>query len=52
MSGTKSERATAEEDKRKKSDQVRLAIGDPTAPYGRDKMKVFRPLYNVCQGDD
>ncbi len=39
--------ARRRKDKRKKSDQVRLAIGDPTAPYGRDKMKVFRPLYNV-----
>ena len=34
-------------DKRKKSDQVRVAIGDPMAPFGRDKMKVYRPLYNV-----
>jgi transposase len=34
-------------DKRKKSNQVRVAIGDPTAPFGRDKMKVYRPLYNV-----
>jgi transposase len=39
--------ARRRKDKRKKSDQVRLAIGDPTAPYGRDKMKVFRPIYNV-----
>lgn len=34
-------------DKRKKSEQVRVAIGDPMAPFGRDKMKVYRPLYNV-----
>jgi Transposase DDE domain len=34
-------------DKRKKPDQVRVAIGDPMAPFGRDKLKVFRPLYNV-----
>jgi hypothetical protein len=34
-------------DKRKKPDQVRVAIGDPVAPFGRDKQKVFRPLYNV-----
>ena len=39
--------ARRRKDKRKKSDQVRLAIGDPTAPFGRDKQKVFRPLYNV-----
>jgi hypothetical protein len=34
-------------DKRKKPDQVRVAIGDPTAPFGRDKLKVFRPTYNL-----
>jgi transposase len=39
--------ARRRKDKRKKSEQVRVAIGDPMAPYGRDKMKVYRPLYNV-----
>ena len=39
--------ARRRKDKRKKSEQVRVAIGDPMAPYGRDKKKVFRPLYNV-----
>jgi transposase len=39
--------ARRRKDKRKKSEQVRIAIGDPMAPFGRDKMKVFRPLYNV-----
>ena len=39
--------AQRRKDKRKKSEQVRVAIGDPMAPFGRDKMKVFRPLYNV-----
>ena len=39
--------ARRRKDKRKKSEQVRVAIGDPMAPFGRDKMKVFRPLYNV-----
>jgi transposase len=39
--------ARRRKDKRKKSDKVRVAIGDPMAPFGRDKMKVFRPLYNV-----
>ena len=38
--------ATRRKDKRKKSEQVRVAIGDPMAPFGRDKMKVYRPLYN------
>jgi transposase len=39
--------ARRRKDKRKKCERVRLAIGDPTAPYGRDKMKVFRPVYNI-----
>jgi transposase len=39
--------ARRRKDKRKKSEQVRVAIGDPVAPFGRDKMKVYRPLYNV-----
>ena len=39
--------ARRRKDKRKKSEQVRVAIGDPNAPFGRDKMKVFRPLYNL-----
>jgi transposase len=39
--------ARRRKDKRKKSAQVRVAIGDPMAPFGRDKMKVYRPLYNV-----
>ena len=39
--------ARRRKDKRKKSEQVRVAIGDPMAPFGRDKMKVYRPLYNV-----
>ncbi len=39
--------ARRRKDKRKKSEQVRVAIGDPMAPFGRDKMKVYRPLYNL-----
>lgn len=34
-------------DKCKPSKRIRVAIGDPTAPFGRDKQKVYRPLYNV-----
>jgi transposase len=34
-------------DKRKKSEQIRLAIGDPSAPFGLDKLNTYRPLYNV-----
>jgi transposase len=34
-------------DKQKKGAQIRLALGDPWAPYGLDKEKVYRPLYNI-----
>jgi hypothetical protein len=34
-------------DKRKRLKQVRIAIGDPMAPFGRGKMNVYRPLRNV-----
>ncbi len=40
------ENAKRRKDKRKKPEQVRVAIGDPMAPLGRDKMKVYRPVYN------
>jgi transposase len=34
-------------DKRKKNNRIRVAIGDPTAPFGLDKLGTYRPLYNV-----
>lgn len=34
-------------DKRKENAKIRVALGDPMAPFGLDKMKTFRPLYNV-----
>jgi transposase len=39
--------AQRRKDKRKKPERVRVAIGDPVARFGRDKMHVYRPLYNV-----
>jgi len=33
--------------KRKKNNRIRVALGDPTAPFGLDKLKTYRPLYNV-----
>jgi transposase len=39
--------AKRRKDKRKTSAQIRLAIGDSSAPPGLDKLKVYRPLYNV-----
>jgi hypothetical protein len=34
-------------DKRKQDGKIRVALGDPMAPFGLDKMKTYRPLYNV-----
>ena len=34
-------------DKRKKEAGIRVAPGDPMAPFGLDKMNTYRPLYNV-----
>jgi transposase len=34
-------------DKRKTGAQIKRALGDPWAPLGLDKEKVYRPLYNI-----
>jgi transposase len=34
-------------DKRKKEASIRVALGDPMAPLGLDKLSTYRPLYNV-----
>ena len=34
-------------DKRKHPDKIQVSLSDPQAPAGRDKLKVFRPLYTV-----
>jgi transposase len=34
-------------DKRKDNAKIRVALGDPMAPFGLDKLKTFRPLYNI-----
>jgi transposase len=34
-------------DKQKKGEKIRVAIADPMAPFGLDKSKTYRPLYNV-----
>ena len=34
-------------DKRKDPEKIRVSLSDPIAPLGRDKLKVFRPLYTV-----
>ena len=39
--------ARRRKDKRKKGEKIRVAIGDPVAKFGLDKLKTYRPLYNV-----
>jgi transposase len=34
-------------DKRKDPEKIQVSLSDPDAPLGRDKLKVFRPLYTV-----
>jgi transposase len=34
-------------DKRKEGERIRVAMGDPLAPLGLDKLKTYRPLYNI-----
>ena len=34
-------------DKRKDPAKIQVSLSDPVAPLGRDKLKVFRPLYTV-----
>ena len=39
--------ATKPSSKRKTPDKIQVSLSDPPAPLGRDKLKVFRPLYTV-----
>lgn len=41
------ENAKKTSDKRKDRDKIQVSLSDPEAPLGRDKMKVYRPLYTV-----
>jgi transposase len=38
--------------KRTAAEKIRISVGDPEAAVGRDKEKVYRPLYNVQLLDD
>jgi hypothetical protein len=38
--------------KRRSADQVRISPSEPEAALGRDKLKTFRPLYNVHLASD
>ena len=39
--------ATKPCDKRKDPNKIQVSLSDPQAPLGRDKLKVFRPLYTL-----
>ena len=39
--------ATKRSDKRKDPAKIVVSLSDPEAPLGRDKLKVYRPLYTV-----
>jgi hypothetical protein len=39
--------ARRRKDKRKEDAKIKVALGDPMAPFGLDKLKTYRPLYNV-----
>jgi transposase len=41
------ENAKKPADKRKDPDKIVVSLSDPAAPLGRDKRKVYRPLYTV-----
>jgi hypothetical protein len=41
------ENAKRPKDKRQKPEKIVVSVSDPEAPVGKDKFKVFRPLYNV-----
>jgi transposase len=39
--------ARRRKDKRKADAKIKVALGDPMAPFGLDKLKTYRPLYNI-----
>ena len=39
--------ARRRKDKRKEEGKIRVALGDPMAPLGLDKLGTYRPLYNI-----
>jgi len=47
MEELQAENAKRPSDKRKKPEKVVVSVSEPETVIGRDKLKVFRPLYNV-----
>ena len=42
-----SKNAAKRSGKRKEPDKIQVSLTDPIAPLGRDKLKVYRPLYTI-----
>ena len=47
MDQLQAENARRTSSKRKKPEKVVVSLSEPEAALGRDKLKVFRPLYNL-----
>jgi transposase len=47
LAGRIAKNAEKPSDKRKDPEKIQVSLSDPDAPLGRDKLKVFRPLYTV-----
>jgi transposase len=47
MSRLQEENRQRESDRRKKPEAIQISVSEPEVALGRDKFKVFRPLYNV-----
>jgi transposase len=47
MDQVQAENAKRRSCKRKKPEKIVVSVSEPGAPVGRDKLKVFRPLYNT-----
>ena len=47
MSRLQEQNRQRESDRRKKPEEIQISVSEPEVALGRDKFKVFRPLYNV-----
>src|SRR5262245_6821635 len=47
MNRNQQQNAQRTSDRRKKTEDIQVSVSEPEVALGRDKFKVFRPLYNV-----
>jgi transposase len=47
LAGRIEQNAAKPSDKRQDPDKIQVSLTDPIAPLGRDKLKVYRPLYTI-----